>query len=253
MKPSSIKGKSQVFVGAYFFFFLQQRYRRMKKRSDVLESGKICGKESGISSGRDAETHKLIFCLVLPAHSLSVWRRFSVSVSRGECIENVFPFFTFSLRSPWQIIALPSTVNVLKPLGKLFREILCLFWERISCPRSYFHIPSILFCWFFSSSSSFCSLVFLIWATDSISWPGWWLSRQLMAPAKVKSQETFESLTFSVLRSLSMFERQVSTGQHTTAVKWKCCVSIVGLSCVGCLVCRCSLLPWKWINVTIVL
>jgi hypothetical protein len=112
-----------------------------------------------------------------------------------------------------------------------------------------------LFCLFFSSSSSFCSLVFLIWATDSISWPGWWLSRQLMAPAQVKSQETFEFWESDLLysaKSINVWKTSFNR-QHTTTVKWKCCVSIAGLSCVGCLVCRCSLLPWKWINVTIVL
>jgi hypothetical protein len=113
-------------------------------------------------------------------------------------------------------------------------------------------LPTLLFS---HPESSFCSLVFLIWATDSISWPGWWLSRQLMAPAQVKSQETFEFWESDLLysaKSINVWKTSFNR-QHTTTVKWKCCVSIAGLSCVGCLVCRCSLLPWKWINVTIVL
>lgn len=96
--------------------------------------------------------------------------------------------------------------NTLSVLGTHFLPTLLL--SHVTCPEYFLFF---LFC-FFSSSSSFCSLVFLIWATDSISWPGWWLSRQLMAPAQVKTQETFESLTFCILRSLSMFERQVSKG-----------------------------------------
>jgi hypothetical protein len=167
-------------------------------------------------------------------------------------------FFTFSLfhcdpPDKSSLFRQPSTSwNLLENFfgkyfvcsGNAFLAHALIFTSRVFC-----------FVCFFSSSSSFCSLVFLIWATDSISWPGWWLSRQLMAPAQVKSQETFEFWESDLLysaKSINVWKTSFNR-QHTTTVKWKCCVSIAGLSCVGCLVCRCSLLPWKWINVTIVL
>lgn len=64
-----------------------------------------------------------------------------------------------------------------------------LFW-RIACfPEKPFLLLFFLQLWHSSECIFFffCSLVFLYLRTDSISWPGWWLSRQRGCKWKVKS------------------------------------------------------------------
>jgi hypothetical protein len=80
MKPSSIKGKSQVFVRAYFFFLFTAEIQANEKKKDLMywNPAKYAGKNLEFPVG-GMRRHQLIYCLVLPAHSLCLTSLLSFS------------------------------------------------------------------------------------------------------------------------------------------------------------------------------